>query len=124
MEDMQIKRSAAMVINWPTIVTESFDFATFRESTSRLPKRSQNTKSRSHRLTDLLDSARPLCPGHGTRRSFRFRNATLSSKRWCLSFAPTSRSRLSPIVLATFVNAVEYCEKQKLRMILAAAPKL
>ena len=29
MEDMQIKRSAAMVINWPAIVTESFDFATF-----------------------------------------------------------------------------------------------
>src|SRR4030095_3150203 len=28
MDDMQLKRSAAMVINWPTIQTRYFDFAT------------------------------------------------------------------------------------------------
>ena len=30
MDEMQIKRSVAMVINWPSIQTRTFDFATFQ----------------------------------------------------------------------------------------------
>jgi hypothetical protein len=37
MEDMQIKRSVAMVLNWPQIQTRTFDFATFSRKRSLTP---------------------------------------------------------------------------------------
>jgi len=118
MEDMQIKRSAAMVINWPTIVTESFDFATFSRKHKPFAEAKSEYEKQVTQLTDLLDSARHYAQamGHGGPSDFE-RDVKLES------LVPVVRGQLPVLVFADHArdirNAVEYCEKQKLRMILA-----
>src|SRR5207244_7002984 len=54
MEDMQIKGRAAMVINWPAIVTESFDFATFSRKHKPFAEAKSEYEKQVTQLTDLL----------------------------------------------------------------------
>jgi len=118
MEDMQIKRSAAMVINWPAIVTESFDFATFSRKHKPFAEAKSEYEKQITQLTDLLDSARHYAQamGHGGPSDFE-RDVKLEA------LVPVVRGQLPVLVFADHArdirNAVEYCEKQKLRMILA-----
>jgi len=118
MEDMQIKRSAAMVINWPPIVTESFDFATFSRKHKPFAEAKSEYEKQITQLTDLLDSARHYAQamGHGGPSDFE-RDVKLEA------LVPVVRGQLPVLVFADHArdirNAVEYCEKQKLRMILA-----
>jgi len=118
MEDMQIKRSAAMVINWPAIVTESFDFATFSRKHKPFAEAKSEYEKQVTQLTDLLDSARHYAQamGHGGPSDFE-RDVKLEA------LVPVVRGQLPVLVFADHArdirNAVEYCEKQKLRMILA-----
>ena len=118
MEDMQIKRSAAMVVNWPTIVTESFDFATFSRKHKPFAEAKSEYEKQVTQLTDLLDSARHYAQamGHGGPSDYE-RDVKLEA------LVPVVRGQLPVLVFADHArdirNAVEYCEKQKLRMILA-----
>jgi imidazolonepropionase-like amidohydrolase len=118
MEDMQIKRSAAMVINWPTIVTESFDFGTFSRKHKPFAEAKSEYEKQVTQLTDLLDSARHYAQamGHGGPSDYE-RDVKLEA------LVPVVRGQLPVLVFADRArdirNAVEYCEKQKLRMILA-----
>jgi imidazolonepropionase-like amidohydrolase len=118
MDDMQIKRSAAMVINWPQIITESFDFATFSRKHKPFAEAKQDYEKQVNQLTDVLDSARHYAQamGHGGPSDFE-RDVKLEA------LVPVVRGQLPVLVFADKArdirNAVEYCDKQKLRMILA-----
>lgn len=118
MDDMQIKKSAAMVINWPIIVTRTFDFATFSRKEKPYAEAKQEYEKQVNQLTDVLDSARHYAQarGHGGPSDFE-RDVKLEA------LVPVVRGQLPVLVFADrahdIKNAVEYCDKQKLRMILA-----
>ncbi len=118
MDEMQIKRSAAMVINWPTITTTTFDFATFSRKQKPYAEAKQEYEKQVNQLTDVLESARHYAQamGHGGPSDFE-RDVKLEA------LIPVVRGQLPVLVFADRArdirNAVEYCDKQKLRMILA-----
>ena len=118
MDDMQIKKSVAMVINWPTINTQTFDFATFSRKQKPFAEAKTDYEKQVAQLTDVLDSARHYAQamGHGGPSDFE-RDVKLEA------LVPVVRGQLPVLVFADRArdirNAVEYCEKHKLRMILA-----
>jgi len=118
MEDMQIKRSVAMVINWPTIQTRTFDFATFSRKDKPYSEAKQEYEKQVNELTDWIDRARHYAQaiGHGGPSDFE-RDVKLES------MAPVVRGQLPVLVFADRArdirNALEFCDKQKLKMILA-----
>lgn len=118
MEDMQIKRSVAMVLNWPQIQTRTFDFATFTRKEKPYADAKQEYEKQVNELTDLMDRARHYAQaiGHGGPSDFE-RDVKLEA------LAPVVRGQMPMLVFANHArdirNAVEFCEKQKLKMILA-----
>ena len=118
MDEMQIKRSAAMVINWPTIVTTTFDFLTFSRKQKPYAEAKQEYEKQVNQLTDLFESARHYAQamGHGGPSDFE-RDVKLEA------LVPVVRGQLPVLVFADRArdirNAIEFCENQKLRMILA-----
>jgi len=118
MDEMQIKRSAAMVLNWPTIATRTFDFATFSRRQRPYAEAKQEYERQVNQLTDVLESARHYAQamGHGGPSDFE-RDVKLEA------LVPVVRGQLPVLVFADRArdirSAVEYCDKQKLRMILA-----
>jgi imidazolonepropionase-like amidohydrolase len=118
MDDMQIKRSVAMVLNWPEIQTRTFDFATFSRKEKPFADAKQEYDKQVNELTDWIERARHYAQaiGHGGPSDFE-RDVKLES------LAPVVRGQLPLLVFADHArdirNAVEFCEKQKLKMILA-----
>jgi imidazolonepropionase-like amidohydrolase len=118
MEDMQIKRSVAMVLNWPQIQTRIFDFATFTRKEKPYADAKQEYDKQVNELTDWMDRTRHYAQaiGHGGPSDFE-RDVKLEA------LAPVVRGQLPLLVFANRArdirNAVEFCEKQKLKMILA-----
>jgi len=118
MEDMQIKRSVAMVLNWPEIQTRTFDLATFSRKEKPYADAKQEYDKQVSELTDWIDRARHYAQaiGHGGPSDFE-RDVKLEA------LAPVVRGQLPLLVFADRArdirNAVEFCDKQKLKMILA-----
>jgi imidazolonepropionase-like amidohydrolase len=116
--EMLIKRSVAMVISWPTIETRSFDFATFSRKEKPFTEAKQDYEKQVNELTDYLDRARHYAQamGHGGPADYQ-RDLKLEA------MAPVIRGQLPVLVFADRArdirNAIEYCDKQKLKMILA-----
>jgi imidazolonepropionase-like amidohydrolase len=116
--EMLIKRSVAMVISWPTIETRSFDFATFSRKDKPFTEAKQDYEKQVNELTEFLDRARHYAQamGHGGPADYQ-RDLKLEA------MAPVIRGQLPVLVFADRArdirNAVEYCDKQKLKMILA-----
>jgi imidazolonepropionase-like amidohydrolase len=116
--DMLIKKSVAMVISWPVIETRTFDFATFSRKEKPFTEAKQDYEKQVNELTDYLDRARHYAQamGHGGPSDFQ-RDLKLEA------LAPVVRGQLPVLVFANRVreirNAVEFCDKQKLKMILA-----
>ena len=116
--DMLLKKSVAMVIVWPEIETQTFDFATFTRKEKPFSEAKQEYDKRVNELSDYLDSARHYAEamGHGGpadyKRDLKFE-----------ALAPVIRGQLPVLVFADRArdirNAVEFCDKQKLKMILA-----
>ena len=110
MDEMQIKRSAAMVINWPTINTRSFDFTTFSRKQKPFAEAKADYEKQVNQLTEVLDSARHYAQamGHGGPSDFE-RDVKLES------LVPVVRGQLPVLVFADRArdirNAVEYCDK-------------
>ncbi len=92
-DEMLIKKSAAMVLNWPEIETQTFDFATF---------------SRARHYAQVMEKSSP---------------AKYDRDLKLEALAPVVRGELPLLVFADrsreIRNAVEFCDKQRLRMILA-----
>src|SRR6266404_1170847 len=118
MDEMQIKRSVAMVLNWPEIETRTFDFATFSRKEKPFADAKQDYDKQVIQLTEWIDRARHYAQaiGHGGPSDFE-RDIKLAA------LAPVVRGQLPLLVFADKArdirNAVEFCEKQKLKMILA-----
>jgi imidazolonepropionase-like amidohydrolase len=116
--DMLIKRSVAMVINWPTIETRTFDFATFSRREKPFSEAKQDYEKRVNELTDYIEEARHYAQamGHGGPSDYQ-RDLKLEA------LAPVIRGQLPVLVFADRArdirNAVEFCDQQKLKMILA-----
>lgn len=116
--DMLLKKSVAMVIVWPEIETRTFDFATFTRKEKPFGEAKQEYEKKVNELSDYLDSARHYAQamGHGGPADYK-RDLKLEA------LAPVVRGQLPVLVFAdrarAIRNAVEFCDKQKLKMILA-----
>jgi imidazolonepropionase-like amidohydrolase len=116
--DMLIKKSVAMVLDWPEIETRSFDFATFTRKTKPFTEAKQEYDKQVNDLSDWLDNARHYAQawGHGGPSEYQ-RDLKLEA------LVPVVRGELPVLVFATRArdirNAVEFCDAQKLKMILA-----
>jgi imidazolonepropionase-like amidohydrolase len=116
--DMLIKKTVAMVVVWPEIRTRTFDFATFSRREKPFSEAKQDYEKQVNELADYLEAARHYAQamGHGGPSDFQ-RDVKLEA------LAPVVRGQLPALVFADSArdirNAVEFCEKQKLKMILA-----
>jgi imidazolonepropionase-like amidohydrolase len=116
--EMTIKRSVAMVIAWPEIQTSGFDFTTFSRKDKPFTEAKQEYEKQVNELSDYLDRARHYAQsmGHGGPADYQ-RDLKLEA------MAPVIRGQLPVLVFADRArdirNAVEFCDKQKLKMILA-----
>jgi imidazolonepropionase-like amidohydrolase len=117
-DDMLIKKSVAMVLDWPQIETQSFDLSTFSRKTKPYTEAKQEYDKQVNELTDWLDKARHYAQawGHGGRAEYQ-RDLKLEA------LVPVIRGEQPVLVFANRArdirNAVEFCDKQKLKMILA-----
>jgi imidazolonepropionase-like amidohydrolase len=116
--EMLIKRSVAMVISWPDIETRSFDFTTFSIKNKPFTEAKEDYDKQINQLTEYLDRARHYAQamGHGGPADYQ-RDLKLEA------MAPVIRGQLPVLVFADRArdirNAIEFCDKQKLKMILA-----
>jgi len=116
--DMLIKKSVAMVLDWPKIETQSFDFATFSRKNKPFAEAKQEYEKQINELSDWLDNARHYAQawGHGGPAEYQ-RDLKLEA------LVPVVRGELPILVFAERArdirSAVEFCDKQKLKMILA-----
>ena len=116
--DMLLKKSVAAVLNWPQIETQTFDFSTFTRKQKPYTEAKQEYEKQVNELTDWLDRARhyAVALGHGGATDYQ-RDVKLEA------LVPVIRGELPVLVFADRArdirNAVEFCEKQKLKMILA-----
>jgi imidazolonepropionase-like amidohydrolase len=116
--DMLIKKSVAMVIDWPTIDTESFDFTTFSRKQKPYSEAKQEYEKQVDELSDWLDNARhyAVAWGHGGPAEYQ-RDLKLEA------LVPVIRGELPVLVFASRAreirSAAEFCDKQKIKMILA-----
>ena len=117
-DEMLIKKSAAMVLNWPEIETHTFDFATFSRKEKPFSEAKQEYDKQVNDITDWMERARhyALAMEKGSAAKYD-RDVQLEA------LAPVVRGELPLLVFADrsreIRNAVEFCDKQSLRMILA-----
>jgi imidazolonepropionase-like amidohydrolase len=118
MEDMQIKRSVAMVLNWPSIQTRTFDFSTFSVKEKPYSDAKREYDKNVNALSDWLDRAR-----HYAQAKEKGSPALYERDLKLEALVPVVEGKLSVLVIADeerdIRNAVEFCSKQNLKMILA-----
>jgi imidazolonepropionase-like amidohydrolase len=117
MDEMQLKRSAAMVINWPSIQTRSFDFATFDYKEKPYADAKREYDKSVNELSDWLNRARHYAQAKETGSPALFeRDLKLES------LVPVVEGKLPALVIADderdIRNAVDFCTKQNVKMIL------
>ena len=117
-DEMQIKKSVAMVLNWPEIQTETFDFSTFTRKEKPYTEAKQEYDKQVNELTDWIERARHYAQAMEKGSVSKYdRDVKLEA------LAPVVRGELPLLVFADHSrdirNALEFCDKQKLRMILA-----
>jgi len=116
-EEMLIRRSVAMVVNWPTMETRTFDFATFSLKERPFTEVKQDYDKKINELTTLIERAR-----HYAQVMDKGSVANYDRDLKLEALAPVVRGQLPLLVLADekreIRSAVEFCDKQKLKMIL------
>ncbi|HXY24578.1 MAG TPA: amidohydrolase family protein [Candidatus Acidoferrum sp.] len=117
-DEMLLKKSAAMVLNWPQIETETFDFSTFSRKEKPYTEAKQEYDKQVNELTDWLDRAR-----HYSQAMEKGSIAKYDRDLKLEALAPVLRGEMPLLVFADrsrdIRNAVEFCDKQKLKIILA-----
>jgi imidazolonepropionase-like amidohydrolase len=117
-DEMLLKKSAAMVLNWPEIETQTFDFATFSRKEKPFAEAKQEYDKQVNEITDWLERAR-----HYAQAVEKGSVAKYDRDLKLEALVPVIRGELPVLVFADrsreIRNAVEFCDKQKLRMILA-----
>jgi imidazolonepropionase-like amidohydrolase len=116
--EMLIKKSAAMVVNWPRIETQTFDFTTFSRKEKPYSDAKVEYDKQVNELSDWIGRARHYAQAmtHAGPADYQ-RDVKLEA------LAPVVQGHLPVLVFADQAreirNAVEFCEQQKLKMILA-----
>ena len=117
-DEMLIKKSAAMVLNWPQIETQTFDFATFSRKEKPYGDAKQEYDKQVSEITDWVERAR-----HYAQVMDKSSPAKYDRDLKLEALVPVVHGELPVLVFANrgreIRNAVEFCDKQKLRMILA-----
>jgi len=118
MDEMQIKRSAAMVINWPTMETRSFDFATFSIQEKPFADAKKDYEKKIDEISDWLDRAR-----HYAQAKEKGSPANFERDLKLEALVPVVEGKLPVLVVASRAreirSAVDFCTKQNLKMVLA-----
>lgn len=118
MDDMQINRSVAMVINWPSLDTRTFDFSTFTIKQKPYADAKKEYDAAIDSLSDWLDRAR-----HYAQAKEKGSPADFERDLKLEALVPVVEGKLPVLVIAgearDIRNAVDFCSKQNLRMILA-----
>jgi imidazolonepropionase-like amidohydrolase len=117
-DEMLLKKTAAMVLNFPEIQTETFDFATFTRKEKPYTEAKQEYDKQVNELTDWIERARHYAQVMEKGSVSKYdRDLKLEA------LAPVVRGELPVLVFANRArdirNAVEFCDNQKLKMILA-----
>ena len=116
--EMLIKKSAAMVIDWPTIETRTFDFSTFSVKEKPYTEAKQEYDKHIDELADWLARARHYAQALGHAGP-----ADYDADVRLAALVPVVRGQLPVLVFADDArdirHAVEFCDQQKLKMILA-----
>jgi imidazolonepropionase-like amidohydrolase len=117
-DEMLIKKSAAMVLHWPEIETQTFDFTTFSRKEKPYSEAKQEYDKQVNEITDWLERGRHYAQAMEKGSAARYdRDLKLEA------LVPVVRGELPVLVFADRAreirNAVEFCDKQRLRMILA-----
>jgi imidazolonepropionase-like amidohydrolase len=117
MNDMQLNRSVAMVINWPSIQTRTFDFATFSIKEKPYTDAKKEYDKTVNELSDWLDRAR-----HYAQAKEKGSPALYERDLKLESLVPVVEGKLPVLVIADdqrdIRSAVEFCIKRNLKMIL------
>ena len=118
MDDMAIRRNAAMVIDWPQIETRTFDFATFSMKEKPYSEAKKEYDKQVEQLADWLEQAR-----HYAQVVEKAPAGTFERDLKLEALVPVVRQQMPVLVFADRArdirNAVEFFDKQKVRMILA-----
>ncbi len=117
-DEMLIRKSVAMVLNWPEMRTRSFDFSTFSVRERPFNEVKQEYEKKITELTGWIERARHYSQAMEKGSSARYdRDLKLEA------LVPVVRGELPLLVLASKArdirNAVEFCDKQHLKVILA-----
>ncbi|MGH9700311.1 MAG: amidohydrolase family protein [Candidatus Acidiferrales bacterium] len=120
MQDMQINRSVAMVINWPSLSTQSYDYATGETKVRPYSDVKKEYDQKVNQLSDWLDRARHYAQASEKGSPERFeRDLKLEA------LVPVVEGKQPVLVVAQkerdIRNAVDFCKREKLKMILAGA---
>lgn len=117
-DDMLIRRSVAMVVNWPTLQTRSFDVTTFSVRDRPFSEVKQDYDKRIDELADWLDKAR-----HYGQAMEKGSTANYDRDLKLEALVPVVRGELPVLVMAeqkrAIRDAVDLARKQKIKMILA-----
>ena len=118
MDEMQIQRAVAMVINWPSIQTRSFDFASFSYKEKPYADAKKEYDKSVNDLSDWIGRAR-----HYAQVKQKGSPALYERDLKLEAMIPVVEGNLPVLVIAgearDIRNAVEFCVKQNLKMILA-----
>ncbi len=117
-EQMTLRASAAMVLNWPSVESSTFDFETYKVIERPYSEVKAEYEKKIYALGDLLDRARHYAQAveKGSTQNFE-RDLKLEA------LIPVVEGKLPLLVVAESArdirNSVEFCTKQNLKMILA-----
>ncbi|MBI4466706.1 MAG: amidohydrolase family protein [Acidobacteria bacterium] len=117
-EEMLIRPSVGMILNWPSIQTRTFDFSTFEFREKPFTEAKKEYEERVGELEDWLEAAKHYAQAEAKGSKDRFeRDLKLEA------LAKVLRGELPLLVMANSArdikNAIEFVEKHKLKMILA-----
>jgi imidazolonepropionase-like amidohydrolase len=117
-EEMLINKRAAMVVDWPGIETRSFDLSTFANKEKSFPDAKKEYDKQVNELADYIEQARHYAQALQSSGSPGFqRDVKLEA------MAPVIRGEMPLLIFADKArqirDAVEFCDKQKLKFILA-----
>lgn len=117
MEEMQIQPSVAMVINWPSIQTRTFDFASFSYKEKPYAETKKEYDKSVNELSDWLARVR-----HYAQARQKGSPALYERDLKLEAMIPVVEGKLPVLVIAAEArdirNSVEFCSKQNLKMIL------
>ena len=117
-EEMLVRPSVGLVVNWPTLRTRTFDLATFSEREQPFTEVKKEYDEKIGELEEWLEAAR-----HYAQAAEKGSAEKFTRRQKLEALAPVVRGASAVLVAANserdIRNAVEFCAKQGLKMILA-----